>query len=120
MKHGCLNYFKDFYEKFNFKKDKNTDTLFIKILMEIFCKNIQNAGNILDTNIACVNFPQQFKNLFSQNINVTLKIWENNVKNLELFKQNFVLISDLIKLIKVRDNFLIELKSIETLVVDNV
>jgi len=70
------------------------------------------------TNLALRRFTQHFKDLFSKNINISLKVWEENFKELKPFNENFILTAELLKVIKARDNFLAELKSIENSVVD--
>jgi len=71
-----------------------------------------------NTNLAVRRFTQHFKDLSSKNINISLKVWEENFKELKPFNENFILTAELLKVIKARDNFLAELKSIENSVVD--
>lgn len=125
IKHGFLNYFTKLYEELKLNKNKKTDSAFIenfvnKNLEEKLSKKFQPGGNKLSTNTALRRFSQHFKDLFSKNINISLKVWNNNFKDLELFKQNFILTRDLVELIKTRDEFLTKLKIIENAVVDEV
>lgn len=125
IKHGFLNYFTKLYEKLKLNKDKKIDAIFItnfvnKNLEEIISKNSQLSGSSLDTNVALRRFSQHFKDLFSKNINISLKVWKNNFKDLEPFKQNFTLTSNLVELIEARDTFLIKLNTIENTVLDDV
>ena len=73
---------------------------------------------MLGTNLALRRFTQHFKDLFSKNIVISLQVWEENFKELESFKKNFTLTAELLKVIKARDNFLAELKTIEDSVKD--
>lgn len=123
IKHGFLNYLQNTYEKLNLKKNKNTDALLIKRFInnnieELALTNFRQHSKSLTPNLALRRFTQHFKNLFSKNINVTLKVWEDNFKKLEPFQENFVLTKELLKVIKARDNFLAELKQIEKSVID--
>jgi hypothetical protein len=122
IKHGFLNYLQNIYEKFNLKKDKNTDILlvqnFINKNLEDILKNSPQRSKMSDTNLALRRFTQHFKDLFSKNIDISLNVWEENFKELEPFKENFTLTAELSKVIKARDTFLVELKSIENSVMD--
>jgi Type II intron maturase len=123
IKHGFLNYLQNTYEKLNLKKNKNTDALLIKRFInnnieELALTNFRKHSKSLTPNVALRRFTQHFKDLFSKNINVTLKVWEENFKELEPFKENFVLTKELLKVIKARNNFLAELKQIEKSVID--
>jgi hypothetical protein len=123
IKHGFLNYVQNAYEKLNLKKNKNTDALLIKRFInsnmeELALTNFRQHSKSLTPNLALRRFTQHFKDLFSKNINVTLKVWKENFKELESFQENFVLTKELLKVIKARDNFLAELKQIERSVID--
>jgi retron-type reverse transcriptase len=117
IKHGFLNYFQNVYEKFNLKKNNKTDMLlvqnFINKNLEDFLINSPQRSKEPNPNLALRRFTQHFKDLFSKNIDISIKIWKENFKELKLFNENFTLTIELLKLIKARDNFLAELKSIE-------
>jgi hypothetical protein len=123
IKHGFLNYLQNTYEKLNLKKNKNTDALLVKNFInknieELIFTNSQPRSESLNSNLALRRFTQYFKDLFSKNINISLKVWEENFKGLEPFQENFVLTKELSKVIKARDNFLAELRQIEKSVID--
>jgi len=123
IKHGFLNYLQNVYEKLKLKKDKNTDILLIKNfinknLEELATTNFQQQSETPNPNLVLRRFTQHFKDLFSKNINISLKVWEEDFKELEPFKENFVLTRELSRVIKARDNFLAELKLIENSVID--
>lgn len=117
LKHGFLNYLQNVYEKFNLKKNKDTDILlvqnFINKNLEDLLKTLPQYSKASNTNLALRRFTQHFKDLFSKNIDISLKVWEENFKELEPFNGNFILTKELSRVIKARDNFLAELKSIE-------
>ena len=63
IKHGFLNYLKYMYEKFNIKKNKNIDMVFIKnfiikSLEEFFLINFQNESSFQNANLALKRFVQ--------------------------------------------------------------
>ena len=87
-------------------------------LEELLRINSQQQSEALSPNLALRRFTQHFKDLFSKNIAISLKVWEENFIKLESFSKNFVLTKELSNVIKVRDKFLAELKSIETSVID--
>jgi retron-type reverse transcriptase len=123
IKHGFLNYLQNVYERLNLKKDKKTDELLIKNfinknLEELLLINSQQQTTATNYNLALRRYTQHFKDLFSKNIDISLKIWEENFIKLEPFNENFVLTKELSKVIKARDKFLAELKSIENSVID--
>lgn len=122
IKHGFLNYLQNMYEKLNLKKDKNTDIALVQHFINQNLKDIlQNSpqfSNASDINLALRRFTQHFKDLFSKNIAISLEVWEENFKELEPFKGNFPLTTDLLKVIRARDKFLAELKAIENSVKD--
>lgn len=125
IKHGFLNYLQNVYEKLNLKKDKNTDAFLIKNfinknLEELILTNFQQHSRSLSPNLALRRFTQHFKDLFSKNINISLKTWKESFKELEPFQENFVLTKELLRVIEARDNFLAQLKQIESSVVDKV
>jgi hypothetical protein len=121
IKHGFLNYLQNVYEKFNLKKNIKTDALLIKNFInknsEEFISSIffqhSSQPSFLKLNQSLRRFTQHFKDLYSKNINTSLRVWENSFKYLELFKKNFVLTKELSKILIARDNFLAELKLIE-------
>lgn len=118
IKHGFLNYLQNIYEKFNLKKDKNTDILLLKSFINknlegLVLTNFKQHSKLPNLNLALRRFTQHFKDLFSKNVNISLKVWEENFKGLEPFQENFILTKELLKVIKARDNFLAELKQIE-------
>ena len=123
IKHGFLNYLQNVYEKLNLKKNKNTDILLVKNFINknlegLALANFQQHSETPNPNLALRRFTQHFKDLFSKNFDISLKVWENNFKELEPFQENFVLTKELLKVIRARDNFLAELKQIENSVVD--
>lgn len=59
-----------------------------------------------------------FKDLFSKNINISLKVWTDNFVKWKLFNKNFVLTKELLQIIKVWDTFLAQLECIENSVVE--
>ncbi len=115
IKHGFLNYLQNIYEEFNLKKNKNVDIAlvqnFINKNLEDLLGNASQLSKMNSTNLALRRFTQHFKDLFSKNINISLKVWEENFKELKPFNENFILTAELSKVIKARDNFLAELKS---------
>ena len=122
IKHGFLNYLQNMYEKLNLKKDKNIDLALVQHFTNQNLKDIlQNSSqlsNASDTNLALRRFTQHFKDLFSKNIAISLEVWEENFKELELFKKNFTLTTELSRVIEAREKFLAELKAIESSVKD--
>jgi Type II intron maturase len=123
IKHGFLNYLQYMCEKFNLKKNKNTDRVLIKnfvheSLEKLLQINSKQQSEVLSPNLALRRYTQHFKDLFSKNINVSLKVWEENFIKLEPLSKSFVLTKELSKVIKARDKFLAELKSIEISVID--
>lgn len=127
IKHGFLNYLQNTYEKLNLKKNKNTyasliKKFIIKNIEELALTNCREHSESLvpANNLALRRFTQHFKDLFSKNINITLKVWEGNFKGFEPFQENFVLTNEILRVIKARDNFLAELKQIEKSVADKI
>jgi hypothetical protein len=123
IKHGFLSYLQNTYEKLNLKKNKNTDVVLIKRFIdknieELALTNFRQHSKSLTLNLALRRFTQHFKDLFSKNISVTLKVWKENFKELKPFQENFVLTKELLKLITARDNFLAELEQIEKSVIN--
>ena len=79
IKHGFLNYLQNTYEKLNLKKNKNMDALLIKKFLtknieELVLTNRRQHSESLTPNSALRRFTQHFKDLFSKNINITLKV----------------------------------------------
>lgn len=118
IKHGFLNYVQFMYEKLNLKKNKNTDLVLIKTFVnesieELLRINFQQQSEVSRPNLALRRFSQHFKDLFSKNVSISLKVWEKNFIKSEPFCKNFVLTREISKVIKARDKFLVELKSIK-------
>jgi hypothetical protein len=123
IKHGFLNYLQTLYEELNLKKNKNTDVSLIqnfvnKSLQELLPLDLPQEHKNFNPNQALRRFTQHFKDLFSKNLDISLKVWEDNFKQLEPFNQNFTLTKELSRVIKAWDKFLAKLKLIENSVVD--
>ena len=114
IKHGFLNYLKNTSEKLQLKKNKNTNILLIKdFINKTFTELVSKQQfNLKKPNMALRRFTQHFKNLFSKNINISLKVWKESFKELEIFQENFILTKELVKVIEARDNFLAELRCV--------
>jgi hypothetical protein len=80
IKHGFLNYLQNAYEKLHLKKNKNTDMLLIKNFVnknieELFKINTQKSQTKKQKlNPTLRKYTQHFKELFSKNTKISLKI----------------------------------------------
>lgn len=78
IKQGFLNYLQNVYEELDLKKNKSTDLLLVKNFVnknlgELLIFNSQKNVNRLSPNLALRRFTQHFKDLFSRNLNISLK-----------------------------------------------
>ena len=78
IKHGFLNYLQNAYEKLSLNKNKNTDMLLIKNFVnknieELLIINTQNRTKTPELNPILRKYTQHFKELFSKNIEISLK-----------------------------------------------
>lgn len=123
IKHGFLNYFRDVYEKLDLKKSKDAIMLSVKYfvnknLEELFLINSSQELTVPNPNLALRRFIKHFKDLFCKNMDISLKVWEEDFKNLQFFNENFFLTHELLRVVKARDNFLAELQLIKNAVAD--